>query len=125
MGSMVYFHPYGMYIYTMNRYKLNGTYFYCPVDLTLRIVAGRWKGLVIWNLRYKPKRFGELKKILVTINDKMLTQTLRDLEVHGVVTRKVHSVVPPKVEYALSKEGKKLLTIMQGMSDYGEKFKVK
>jgi len=122
---MVCFYLYGMYIYSMNRYKLNGTYFYCPVDLTLRIVGGRWKGLVIWNLRDKPKRFGELKKILVTINDKMLTQTLRDLEVHGVVTRKVYTVVPPKVEYALSKEGKKLLTIMQGMSDYGEKFKVK
>lgn len=117
--------PYGMYIQTMDRYKLHGTYFYCPVDLTLRIVGGRWKGLVIWNLRDKPKRFGELKKILVTINDKMLTQTLRELESHGVVTRKVHTIVPPKVEYALSKEGKKLLPIMQGMSKYGKKFKVK
>jgi DNA-binding HxlR family transcriptional regulator len=122
---MVCFRLYGMYIRTMNRFKLNGTYFYCPVDLTLRIIGGRWKGLVIWNLRDKPKRFGELKKILVTINDKMLTQTLRELEAHGVVTRKVYAVVPPKVEYALSKEGKKLLTIMQEMNNYGEKFKVK
>ena len=122
---MVCFIPYGVYIQFMDRYKLHGTYYYCPVDLTLRIVGGRWKGLVIWNLRGTPKRFGELKKILVTINDKMLTQTLRELEAHGVVTRKVHTVVPPKVEYALSKEGKKLLPIMQGMSTYGEKFKIK
>jgi len=109
----------------MNRFKLNGTYFYCPVDLTLRIIGGRWKGLVIWNLRDAPKRFGELKKILVAINDKMLTQTLRELEEHGVITRKVYSLVPPKVEYALSKEGKKLLPIMNAMSNYGGKFKVK
>jgi DNA-binding HxlR family transcriptional regulator len=108
----------------MKRYKLNGTYYYCPVDLTLQIVGGRWKGIVIWNLREEKKRFSELKRILVTINDKMLSQVLRELEEQGVVSRKVHEVVPPKVEYSLTDEGKKLLPIMQSMNDFGQKFVV-
>ena len=108
----------------MKRYNLNGTYFYCPVDLTLQIVGGRWKGIVLWNLRDGVKRFSELKRTLVTINDKMLSQVLRELEEQGVVNRKVYQVVPPKVEYSLTKEGKKLLPIMQAMNDYGSKFQV-
>jgi DNA-binding HxlR family transcriptional regulator len=108
----------------MKRFKLNGTYYYCPVDLTLHIVGGRWKGIVIWNLREGKMRFGELKKVLVTINDKMLSQVLKDLEMQGVVSRKVYEVVPPKVEYCLTEEGKKLLPIMQAMSDFGQKFEI-
>jgi DNA-binding HxlR family transcriptional regulator len=108
----------------MKRYNLNGTFYYCPVDLTLQIVGGRWKGIVIWNLREEKKRFSELKRILVTINDKMLSQVLKELEEQGVVSRKVCEVVPPKVEYSLTKEGKKLLPIMQAMNDYGQKFAV-
>lgn len=108
----------------MKRYKLDGAYYYCPVDLTLHIVGGRWKGIVIWNLRDGVKRFSELKRILVTINDKMLSQVLKELETQGVVTRKVYEVVPPKVEYSLTKEGKKLLPIMQAMNDYGSRYEV-
>lgn len=57
--------------------QLNGTFYYCPVDLTLQIVGGRWKGMVIWNLRDGKKRFSQLKRILVVINDKMLSQVLK------------------------------------------------
>ena len=109
----------------MKRYNLDGTYFYCPVDLTLSVLGGRWKGLVFWNLRQGPKRFGEMKKILVGINDKMLTQVLRELEKSGVVNRKVYEIIPPKVEYSLTHEGKNLLPVMQQMADWGEKFEVK
>lgn len=108
----------------MKKYNLDGTYFYCPVDLTLSVIGGRWKGLVLWNLREGPRRFGELKRILVTINDKMLTQVLRELEASGVVSRKVYEVIPPKVEYDLTKEGKNLLPIMQLMSDWGNRFEM-
>jgi DNA-binding HxlR family transcriptional regulator len=108
----------------MKRYKLKGVFYYCPVDLTLQIVGGRWKGIVIWNLREQKMRYGELKKVLVTINDKMLSQVLKELEDQGVVNRKVYEVVPPRVEYSLTKEGKKLLPIMQAMSDYGGKYEV-
>ena len=108
----------------MKRYKLNGTYYYCPVDLTLHIVGGRWKGSVEWNLRARKMRFGELKRTLVTINDKMLSQVLKELEEHGVVNREVFQVVPPKVEYSLTKEGKKIIPIMKKMSEYGSRFEV-
>ncbi|MBK8722873.1 MAG: helix-turn-helix transcriptional regulator [Saprospiraceae bacterium] len=108
----------------LKRYKLDGTFYYCPVDLTLSVIGGRWKGLVFWNLRDGVKRFGELKKILVGINDKMLTQVLRELESSGVVNRKVFENIPPKVEYSLTEEGKKLLPVMQQMSNWGSQFEV-
>jgi DNA-binding HxlR family transcriptional regulator len=108
----------------LKRYEINGTFFYCPVDLTLSVIGGRWKCLVFWNLRESPKRYGELKKILVGINDKMLTQVLRELEKSGVVSRKVYEVIPPKVEYALTPEGEKLLPVLQRMSEWGGKFEV-
>lgn len=108
----------------MKRYNLNGTFYYCPVDLTLHIVGGRWKGIVIWNLREGKKRFSELKRILVTINDKMLSQVLKELEEQGVVNRQVYEIVPPRVEYSLTDEGRKLLPIMQAMSNYGNKFEI-
>lgn len=109
----------------MKRYKLDGTFYYCPVDLTLSVIGGRWKSLVFWNLRDGVKRYGELKKILVGINDKMLSQVLKELGKSGIVQRKVYEVIPPKVEYSLSKEGKKLLPVMQLMSEWGAKFEVK
>jgi len=108
----------------MKRYNLNGVYYYCPVDLTLSVIGGRWKSLVFWNLRDGSKRYGELKKILVGINDKMLTQVLRELESSGIVSRKVHEVIPPKVEYSLTNEGENLLPVMQQMSEWGSRFEV-
>jgi DNA-binding HxlR family transcriptional regulator len=108
----------------MKRYELDGTFYYCPVDLTLSIIGGRWKSLVFWNLRNGTLRFGEIKKILVGINDKMLAQVLRELEKSGIVNRKVFEIIPPKVEYSLTDEGKKLLPVMQLMSDWGKKFEV-
>lgn len=108
----------------IKRYNLDGTFFYCPVDLTLSVIGGRWKGLVFWNLRDGARRYGELKKILIGINDKMLSQVLKELEKSGVVDRKVFEVMPPKVEYSLSEEGKKLLPVMKLMSEWGGKFEV-
>ena len=108
----------------MKTYKLNGAFYYCPVDLTLQIVGGRWKGLVLWNLRESPRRFSELKRNLVMINDKMLSQVLKELEQVGVVHREVCQVIPPKVEYSLTLEGRQLLPIMQAMSEYGTKYAI-
>lgn len=108
----------------MKRYLLNGTYFFCPVDLTLQIIGGRWKGIVIWNLRSGVKRFSELKRLLVTINDKMLSQVLKELEEHSIVKRDVISINPPRVQYSLTKEGEKLLPIMHAMNDYGMKYEI-
>lgn len=105
-------------------YKINEGVFYCPVDLTLHIVGGRWKSLVLWNLRNGAKRYSELKKILVVINDKMLSQVLRELERDGVLEKNVSSDVPVKIIYSISEEGKKLLPILEMMSAYGSKYVV-
>jgi len=109
----------------MKRYNLDGTFYYCPVDLTLSVIGGRWKGLVFWNLRDGAKRYSEMKRILVGINDKMLSQVLKELEKSGIVNRKDYSVIPPKVEYSLTPEGEKLLPVMKLMSDWGTKFEVR
>lgn len=108
----------------MRRFELDGTYFYCALDLTLSVIGGRWKGLVFWNLRNGARRYGEIKRELVTINDKMLSQVLRELEHNGVIERKVFEVIPPKVEYKLTEEGEKLLPIMKLMANWGEKYEV-
>ncbi|MDD2798351.1 MAG: helix-turn-helix domain-containing protein [Bacteroidales bacterium] len=108
----------------MRRYKLDGTYFYCPVDLTLSVIGGRWKSLVFWNLRDGAKRYSELKRILVGINDKMLSQVLKELEISGIVSRKDYSTIPPKVEYSLTEEGLRLLPVMKLMEEWGAKFEV-
>ncbi|NOS93861.1 MAG: helix-turn-helix transcriptional regulator [Cyclobacteriaceae bacterium] len=108
----------------MKRYKLDGTIYYCPVDLTLSVIGGRWKSLVFWNLRDGAKRYGEIKKILYGINDKMLTQVLRELEQSGIVNRVVCEKTPPKVEYSLTDEGLNLLPVMKQMAEWGGKYEL-
>ena len=105
----------------MKTYQLNGTIYYCPVDLTLSVVGGRWKGLIIWALRGKTLRFNELKKRLVMIIDKMLSQTLKLLVEQNILLHKSYNEIPPKVEYSLSEAGKELLPILFLMQDWGEK----
>jgi len=104
----------------MKKYKLNGTIYYCPVDLSLSVVGGRWPGLILWAIREKPKRFNEIKRELVTINDKMLSQTLKKLVEQGVVYRESYNEMPPKVEYSLTETGNKLLPILRLMEKWGK-----
>lgn len=104
----------------MKHYQLNGAIFYCPVDLTLSVVGGRWQGLIIWTLRNEAKRFNEIKKSLVTINDKMLSQTLKKLVEQEILTRKSYQEIPPKVEYSLTEKGHKLIPIFELMENWGE-----
>lgn len=101
---------------------LDGTYFYCPVDLTLSVIGGRWKGLVFWNLKDEPKRYGELKRILVGINDKMLSQVLKELETASIIHREVLSAIPPKTQYSLTPEGRRLLPVFRMMSEWGSRY---
>ncbi len=111
-----------VYICIMKTYQLNGTIYYCPVDLTLSVIGGRWKGLIIWTLRQEGTlRFNEIKRRLVTINDKMLAQTLKQLVEQNIIIRKSYNEIPPKVEYSLSETGKELLPIFQLMKEWGEK----
>ena len=91
----------------------------CPVDVTLQVIGGRWKALILYYLRGGPKRFNEMRRMIPTITQRMLTQHLRELEADGIVDRKVFPVVPPHVEYALSARGVGLLPIMDAMAEWG------
>ena len=95
--------------------------YYCPVKLTTDVIGGKWKPLILFYLESGTKRFGELRKLIPGMTKKMLTQHLRDLERDEVIRRKVYAVVPPKVEYSLTKHGQSLKPILKLMSAWGEK----
>jgi len=100
--------------------KYDGKEYACSFEFALDMVSGKWKGLVLWYLADETLRYGEIKKKLGKITQKMLTQTLRELEKHQLITRKVYPVVPPKVEYTITEYGKKLIPIFQLMLDWGD-----
>lgn len=107
-------------------YAIADRHYYCPVQLTVEALSGKWKPMIVWHLVLHDKmRYGEIKKSLRTVTHKMLTQSLRELESDGLVDRTVHEVVPPKVEYALSKKGKTLRKIFLSMRDFGETYRSK
>ncbi len=98
-------------------------FFQCPVDAGLALMAGKWKPRILWKLyRYQTVRFGQLKRLLPDITDKMLTQQLRELETDGLITRKVYPVVPPKVEYTFSAFGKTLEPVIAAIATWGETY---
>lgn len=92
----------------------------CSFEFTMDAISGKWKGLVLWHLSSGTLRYGELKKLLGNITQKMLTQTLRELENCSVIHREVYPVVPPKVEYSLTKYGKELIPILQQLHKWGQ-----
>ncbi len=94
----------------------------CFVEVTLEVIGGKWKPMILWHLTQGTKRFGELKRLMPQVTQQMLTTHLRELESHGVVHRQVYAEVPPKVEYSATDLGKSLLPIMELMHDWGEKF---
>ena len=93
----------------------------CPVEATLELIGGKWKGVILYHLMEKTHRFGELKRIMPGITQRMLTKQLRELENDGLIHRKVYPQVPPKVEYSLSKTGESLNDIIMMMRDWGKK----
>ncbi len=94
----------------------------CFFQLATDMIGGKWKGMVLWALKKGVKRNGELKKLIPYISQKMLTQQLRELEDVGIVKRIVYPVVPPKVEYELTKDGEKLIPILQELHDWGKEY---
>ena len=95
--------------------------FNCPVGVTLSIIGGKYKAVIVWYL-YKESvlRYGELQKILKDVTPKMLIAQLRELEADGIIERRVYPVVPPKVEYALADLGKTLVPILKKKKKWGE-----
>ena len=91
----------------------------CPVEVTLMLISDRWKVLVLRDLLSGTKRFGELKKSIGSISQKVLTSNLRSMEEDGLLTRKVYAEVPPRVEYTLTELGKSLQPILLAMQQWG------
>lgn len=93
-----------------------------PVEITLDLIGGKWKLLIMWLLKDKICRFSELKRLVPQITQKMLTQQLRELESDGLIHRKVYAQVPPKVEYSLTELGKSFLPILRAMHKWGSTY---
>ncbi|OPJ59373.1 winged helix-turn-helix transcriptional regulator [Clostridium chromiireducens] len=97
----------------------------CPVEMTLQLIGNRWKVLIMRDLLEGTKRFGELKKSVGSITQKVLTQNLRDMEACGLLTRKVYAEVPPRVDYTLTETGYSLKPILDSMNTWGTSYKMK
>lgn len=95
----------------------------CPVETTLMLIGNKWKVLILRDLMPGTKRFGELKKSIGNVSQKVLTAQLRDMEEKRLVSRKVYAEVPPRVEYSLTKLGKSLKPILDAMWIWGEEYK--
>lgn len=95
----------------------------CPVETALTLMGDRWKVLIVRDLLTGTKRFGELKKSLTGISQKVLTQHLRIMEENGLVHREVYAEVPPRVEYSLTELGHSLQSIHDAMWKWGEEYK--
>lgn len=97
----------------------------CPVETTLMLISDRWKVLIIRDLLDGTKRFGELKKSVGNVSQKVLTANLRSMEESGLLTRKVYAEVPPRVEYTLTETGYSLKPILDAMVAWGTEYKQK
>ena len=95
----------------------------CPVETTLTLIGDKWKVLILRDLLPGTKRFGELKKSIGSVSQKVLTAQLRDMEESGLVNRQVYAEVPPRVEYSLTELGQSLKPILDSMWNWGESYK--
>jgi DNA-binding HxlR family transcriptional regulator len=100
---------------------LKGQRYTCGLDAAAHVIGGKWKPLLLWTLNSGPHRFGELRRQVVGISEKMLIQQLRELETDGIVHREVYHEVPPKVEYSLTPLGVSLNEALLPLGEWGEK----
>lgn len=97
----------------------------CPVETTLMLISDRWKVLIIRELLSGTKRFGELRRSIGSVSQKVLTAQLRAMEESGLVSRKVYAEVPPRVEYTLTETGYSLKPILDAMVEWGRDYQSK
>ena len=99
----------------------DGKVYYNPVQLVMEKIGGTWKAPILWRLKSQVMRYGELRKDIPHISDKMLTSQLRELEADGFISRVVYPVVPPKTEYSLTEKGQDIIKLISVIRDYGLK----
>lgn len=93
----------------------------CPVELTVGVIGGKWKPVLLFHLISGAKRYSELQRLVAHASDRMLTRSLKELEVDGLVRREVFAEVPARVEYSLTEDGTTLLPILEAMNVWGTK----
>ncbi|WP_424244125.1 DNA-binding HxlR family transcriptional regulator [Elusimicrobium posterum] len=95
----------------------------CPIEITLMHIGEKWKILILRELMPGTKRFGELKKSIGEVTQKVLTSNLRSMEQDGLLLRKIYAQVPPKVEYTLTDKGRSLCPVLNVLANWGDKYK--
>jgi DNA-binding HxlR family transcriptional regulator len=104
-----------------NQFNKKAALYRCPVTITLEKIGARWKPLILYQLIGGTRRYNELRKALPQITEKMLIQHLRELEHDKLIVRTIHPVVPPHVDYKLSKTGETLTPVLNAMAEWGVK----
>jgi DNA-binding HxlR family transcriptional regulator len=99
---------------------MGGTGYGCPIEALMEAIGGKWKPVVLYHLMGGTRRFGELKRLVPGVSQRMLTQHLRELEADGIVHREVYKEVPPKVEYSLTELGRTLEPVLLTMNEWAE-----
>lgn len=103
--------------------KTGGYEYYCSVELTIKMIGGKWKPIILYHLGQNgTHRFGELRQSMPNITQKMLTQQLRELEKDGLIDRKIYAQVPPKVEYSLTDLGRTIMPVLNHLSQWGQQY---
>ena len=109
-----------------SRKRCLGKEYSCSMELSLAVIGGKWKPLILWHLRDVPTmRFSALRRAMPAITQKMLTQQLRELESDGLLTRTVFAEVPPRVEYALTDLGRGIIPILEALCRFGHEFEAR
>ncbi|WP_428565756.1 MAG: winged helix-turn-helix transcriptional regulator [Solidesulfovibrio sp. DCME] len=105
------------------RRRCRGKEYSCSMELSLAVIGGKWKPLILWHLRdVGTLRFSALRRTMPSITQKMLTQQLRELESDGLITRTVFAEVPPRVEYGLTEPGRDIIPILEALCRFGRQF---
>ena len=107
----------------MPEFNFKGKKFNNPIELSLDIIGGKWKILIIWRLKDGSQRYGELRRSLSKVTHKMLTQQLRELERDEIIKRKVYPEVPPKVEYSLTLLGESIIPVIDMLKEWGDEYR--